>query len=318
MYYSVLLGRPVNHSISPTLFRLLGNIAGIEYGHIKIDVENKELLQEYLSSLRTLNFCGVNITLPYKIDVMEYLDKFDESASKCGAVNTVIFKNNQMIGYNTDAFGAIMAIEKKLRKILPTDKIVVLGAGGAARAIIYEVYQRSQNITILNRSLERAQKVSTDISAKGSKIKTLPISESNLRESLSDADLVLNATSVGMSPNIEDEIVTEKIFDGIKNIQEKYFFDAIFNPYETKFLAQAEKRGAKVCSGLYMMIYQAIAALKLWTGHDLSSIDIEQIKEEIMPLLEHKKEIIDLEKEAPKTGEQLKPLAKPAKEAEEI
>lgn len=287
MYYSVLLGEPVDHSISPTLFRLLGDVAGVEYGHIKIDVESKELLKEYLSSLRTLKFCGVNITLPYKIDVINYLDELDESAAKCGAVNSIIFKDNRMVGFNTDAFGAIMAIEKKLRKILPTDKIVILGAGGAARAIVYEVYQHSQNITIINRSLERAQKVSADISSKGSLIKTLPINEENLRKSLSNADFVINATSVGMVPNIDDEIITEKMFDEIENIQKKCFFDVIFNPYKTKFLTQAEKRGAKVCSGIYMMIYQAIAALKLWTGHDLSNIDIESIKDELMPILKN-------------------------------
>lgn len=111
-----------------------------------------------------LGFCGANITLPYKLAVIKYTDELSPEAKKIGAVNTVLFKENKIIGYNTDAEGAFLAIEKKLKPISAEDKILIIGAGGAARAIIFELYKRSKNIIILNIDLDEAKRISEDFS----------------------------------------------------------------------------------------------------------------------------------------------------------
>lgn len=262
MYYSALLGKPVEHSISPQLFRVLGESLGVEYSHLKIEVATRDLLREYFSALKILNFCGINITLPYKLYAMNFVDELDETASNCGAVNTIVFKGNKIIGYNTDAIGAIRAIEIKLRKIKSEDEVCIIGSGGASRAVVYEVYKRCKNISIINIDQDEAKKLSNDLS--NGKIKYYKLNDVNLIFLLGKSNFIINATSVGMSPESEKTIISRSVLDKFRTLEGKYFFDAIFNPYKTKFLLDAEKRGAKVCSGLYWMIFQASAAIKLW------------------------------------------------------
>ena len=285
MFYSALLGHPVEHSVSPTLFKAFADFAQIEYAHIKVDVKSNKDLKKALSSLQELNFLGYNITLPYKLDVIKHLDKLSPDAKKMGAVNTVVIKNNQHIGYNTDAKGAFLAIEKKLKKIKKEDHILIIGAGGAARAIIYECFKECKNITILNRSIKEGKLITDSFSTAKNKIIVEKLTEENIVNGIKNNNIIINATSVGMHPGENEEIVSKKIFNKFETLKNKYFFDAIFNPYKTKFLINAESKGAKVCSGTYMMIYQAIYAFKLWTGTDIENIDIEKINNQLIEIL---------------------------------
>ena len=276
MYYSALLGKPTDHSISPQLFRIIGEQFKIEYAHIKIDVNSKNLLPDYLNALKLLGFCGVNITLPYKIDVMDFIDEFDESATKCGAVNTISFHDGRSKGYNTDTFGAIQAIEQKLRKIREGDKVCVIGAGGAARAVICEVYRHTKNISIVNINFAEAIKVSEEMS--DGMMKVFELNNKNLYEQIEQSDFIVNTTPVGMSPKPNCSIVNQLMMSKFKTLEGKCFFDAIFNPYKTKFLIDAETKGAKVCSGIYWMIFQATAALRVWIDKDYTTkVDPDKI-----------------------------------------
>ena len=284
MIYSSLIGNPVDHSVSPILFNYLAECANLEYAHIKINVPTSKNLNDTLDSLKMLGFCGANVTLPYKIDIIKYLDQISPAAKKIGAVNTLVLKHGKVIGYNTDAYGAQMAIESKLKKIGPDDKILILGAGGAARAIIYAMYQKTKNILILNRDLTEAKFVAKDIS--GDKIIYKKLTNSNIKGGLSAANVIINATPVGMSPRDNDEIIGKNLLKEV-NVSNKYFFDAVFNPYRTVFLKTAANHGARVCSGTYMMIYQAIAAFNLWTGRRLAELDIEKINKLLIKTLKH-------------------------------
>ncbi|MCX6793127.1 MAG: shikimate dehydrogenase [Candidatus Falkowbacteria bacterium] len=279
MQYSALIGDPVEHSVSPTLFYLLADYARIEYSHLKIRVKSKRDLKNTLYQLRFLGFCGVNVTLPYKLDIIRCLDVISPSAAKIGAVNTVVFRNHTIVGYNTDAIGALRAIETKLKKLNKNDKVLILGAGGAARAIVYALYSKTRNIVILNKNIGEAKKLSLDVS--GGKIQVENLSVKNISVYFKDSNIIVNATPVGMHPNNKQEIVSKDIF--VKNsARGKYFFDAIFNPYKTNFLINAEKRGGKVCSGMYMMIFQGIEAFKLWTGVSLKNVNVERINRELI------------------------------------
>ncbi|MEK9156371.1 MAG: shikimate dehydrogenase [Patescibacteria group bacterium] len=285
MYYSALLGKPVDHSISPVLFNMLTKNLPDGYAHIKIEIEDEKSLGDFINYLNNLGFVGLNVTLPYKVAAIKYVDELDDSVKKVGALNTLVFKDGKSRGYNTDAIGAMNAIELKLRKVESHGNIVVIGAGGAARAIIYEIYKRSQNITILNIDSDQAKKVSNDLSTENKKIQVFPLNDVNIKTHIAWADFIINATPVGMYPNNTEEIVSRQIYAELGNLKNKYFFDAIFNPYNTQFLKNADALGAKTCSGLYMMIFQAIAALKLWVGQDYSEIDADNIAKKLQNYL---------------------------------
>ena len=281
MKYSALLGNPVEHSISPYLFGILTNGIKDGYAHVKILTKNEKRLAKYIDDLGELGFSGINITLPYKVTAIKLVDKLDDTVKKIGALNTIVYRGGKKIGYNTDAAGAMRAMELKLRGILPRDFVLVIGAGGAARAVVYEIYKKSKNILIVNRDLEQAEKLSDDISSKDKKIIYVKLNDNNLIKYISKADFIINTTPVGMYPDNDGEIVAQKIYNKLGSLKNKYFFDAIFNPYETKFLSNAKQSGATVCSGLYMMIFQAVEALKLWIGEDYSKIDADEIAGEL-------------------------------------
>lgn len=279
MNYSALIGNPVEHSVSPSMFKYISKKKKIEYEHLKIKIDKKEQLEDALNALNLLGFCGVNVTIPYKIDIAKFMNEIDDSAKSIESVNTIKFNQNGFIGYNTDGIAAIKSIENKLCKINENTKILIIGAGGAARPICYEAYKRTKNITVMNRYKEEAESMIACIS------KNIPIyelSRYNYIEQINKADIIINATPVGMHPKIDEELIEEDIFKNIKSISSKYFFDVIFNPYKTKFLINAEKYGAKTCSGLYMMIYQILLAFEIWTDIKTDDIDIEDAKIEIL------------------------------------
>lgn len=285
MKYSALLGNPVDHSISPYLFNILTKNVKDGYAHIKIHTSNEKRLCKYIDDLGDLGFSGVNITLPYKVTAIKFIDKLDDTVRKIGALNTIVYKGGRKIGYNTDAAGAMKAIELKLRNISPDDFVVVIGAGGAARAVIYEIYKRSKNIVVLNRDIKQANQLSKNISLKNKKINCEKLNDDNLKKFIEKADFIINTTPAGMYPDNDGEIVSKNIYNELGSLKGKYFFDAIFNPYETKFLIYAKESGAIVCSGLYMMIFQAVEALKLWIGEDYSNIDADKIAKELLKYL---------------------------------
>jgi shikimate dehydrogenase len=275
MLYSALIGHPVGHSVSPVLFNYLAKQVNLEYSHLKIDLSTKNKLKSGLKSLSELEFCGINVTLPYKLDIMKYLNSINREAKKIGAVNTITFKKGKIIGHNTDAEGALMAIEFKLKPINSDDRVLILGSGGAARAIAFALYQKTKKIIIVSRNVSEAKILSFDISQ--GKIVYKKLTDYNIKEQLELATVVINATPIGMHPD-KGEIINRSIWKKV-NVKNKVFFDAIFNPYMTSFLKMAESNGARVCSGMYMMIFQAITAFSLWTGAKLSNIKIEEIND---------------------------------------
>ena len=279
MNYSALIGNPVEHSVSPGMFKYISEKKKIEYEHLKIKIDKKEQLEDVLNALNLLGFCGVNVTIPYKMDVAKFMNEIDDSAKAIRSVNTIKFNQNGFVGYNTDGVAAIKSIENKLCKINENTKILIIGAGGAARPICYEAYKKTKNITVMYRYKEEAESMIECIS------KNIPIyelSRCNYIEQINKADVIINTTPVGMHPQIDEELIEEDIFKNIKSISSKYFFDAILNPYKTKFLINAEKYGAKICSGLYMMIYQILLAFEIWTDIKTDDIDIEDAKKEIL------------------------------------
>lgn len=276
-----LIGDPVEHSVSDIMFGRFAKLTGIEnYSHLKFRVAktNPTNLSNALKALPILGIAGANITLPYKESAMQYLDFVDKTAQFVGAVNTIVNKNGKLIGYNSDGIGAVTAIKKKLKPIKSTHKIVIFGAGGASRAIIGSLPKVSQ-IILLIRHLDskQAERLKKDFASYGINIEYRTLTDKNIISAIKDADFVINATPVGMYPKSDSSIITKNHLESIgkSRIKTIAFFDAVFNPFETKFLKLAKRYGARTCPGIYMMIYQGIQAFKLWTGKRVLDGSIE-------------------------------------------
>ena len=208
---------------------------------------------------KSLNIKGFNVTIPHKINVMDYLDEIDEVASLIGAVNTIDFNN--MKGYNTDGIGAVKAIEEVTS--IKNSNVVVAGAGGASRAISFYVAKYgTDSLTILNRNIQKAQDLAGDVEASDLIDEVGSNSISNISSYLDDADILIDTTPLGMHPHIDDEPVA--IADNMH--EDLTVFDAVYNPNETVLLKEAIKAGAKPVYGIKMLLYQGAESFEIWTG----------------------------------------------------
>lgn len=257
-----LIGNPVEHSMSPAMHNAAFKNSGMDYVYLPFKVE-KEQLGRAIEGVRALNIRGVNVTIPHKVSVIPLIDELDQLAKRIGAVNTIINNDGILKGYNTDAQGFLKAI---LEQGIPPEgkRVVILGAGGASRAISFILAERGANLVILNRQLEIdwAVKLASSISqAFGREVKALELNGQNLAEVLRKSDILVNATSVGMSPHTDETPVPAKMLK-----DNLVVFDIVYNPVKTRLLAEAEAAGAKAISGLEMLVWQGALAFEMWTG----------------------------------------------------
>ncbi len=256
-----LIGDPIGHSVSPAMHNAAFSSLGLDYIYLPFRVE-KERLSRAIDGVRALNIQGLNVTIPHKVAVIALLDELEPLAEKIGAVNTIVNNNGHLKGYNTDASGFIKAL---LERGVESNgkKVVVLGAGGASRAISFTLAERGADLVILNRKLELdwAVELAGNISGfLGKKVKALELNKQNLSVMLEDADILVNATSVGMSPGTSQTPVAKRLLK-----PELVVFDIVYNPMKTRLLTEAEEAGAKIIGGLDMLVWQGASAFEMWT-----------------------------------------------------
>ena len=272
-----IIGDPVEHSMSPAMHNAAFKKMGLDYVYVAFSVKKAEL-GKAIGGMRALNIKGLNVTIPHKVAVLELLDKLDPLAEKIGAVNTIINDDGKLTGYNTDATGFLQPL---LEKGIETrgKNIVILGAGGASRGISFILAGRGANMTILNRQVERAKELANRIRQTfGSQVTALELTKENLSLVLNKTDILVNATSVGMSPNSEETPVNADLLKpGI------IVYDIVYNPVKTRLLQQAEAAGAETISGLDMLVWQGALAFEKWTGIEAP---VKLMKQEALKLLE--------------------------------
>ncbi|MHA1348817.1 MAG: shikimate dehydrogenase [Candidatus Odinarchaeia archaeon] len=257
-----LIGDPVAHSLSPPMHNAAFQQLNLDYVYVVFRVAANKLKQA-VEGIKALNIIGVNVTIPHKVSVIEYLDELDDMARNIGAVNTIVNRDGTLIGYNTDGLGA-MRVLNEFKVNINGSKFVVIGAGGVARAISFYLVQLGANVVILNRTKSKAERLAEDIKRKVNReVKALELNSKNLEGEIENADVIINCTSVGMHPNEEESIVP---IDVIR--EDLVVFDTVYNPYKTKLLRDAESKGAKCISGVKMLVYQGAEAFKLWTGKE--------------------------------------------------
>ena len=256
----LVIGNPINHSLSPELHNHWINQVGLDAIYEKKKLDNNDL-ENLILDIRKGNISGVNVTVPFKNIIIPYLDELSNEATKTHSVNTIYMKNKKVIGHNTDIEGfetAIQTINFEFKK----KKIFILGAGGVVPSIIYaSIKMGSSEIIISNRTKRKADEVKNIFN----NIKLVDWGE------IPDFDVVINATSLGL--NQDDKIN----LDFTKVGKNKLFYDLIYNPNETNFLSSGKKLGNKYENGKLMFIYQAFSAFKLWHGIE-PSINDETIK----------------------------------------
>ncbi len=259
-----VIGHPVAHSFSPDMHNAAIDALGIDFCYVAFHVL-PERVGEALQGLKGLNIRGLNVTIPHKLAVMEHLDRISEEALAVGAVNTISNEEGELVGYNTDVYGVVTALERAAGLEAFPPQVVVLGAGGAARAVVYALGSRREvgQLTLLNRTVERAEALALDME----KITGKPISVGRLdadtqARTFAGAGLVVNTTSLGMHPNVEE---TPLMAEGAVHSQ-LVLYDTVFNPLETRMMAQFRDVGAPVCGGLDMLVYQGARSFQIWTG----------------------------------------------------
>ena len=274
-----VIGDPIEHTMSPAMHNAAFRETGVDFVYTAFRVTADEL-GEAIRGMRALGIRGLNVTIPHKVAVMEFLDKLDPLAEKIGAVNTIVNDGGVLTGFNTDASGAMRALAERGIEI-DGRKIVVLGAGGASRAVSLALADGGGRLTILNR--EEEIEWAEDLAAKlmrlfGGQIPALALTKENLAAALDGAELLVNTTSVGMSPHAERTPVDAGLLhDGLA------VFDIVYNPLKTRLLRDAEAAGATTVSGIEMLAWQGAVAFEKWTG---KTAPVKLMRDEAVRLME--------------------------------
>jgi shikimate dehydrogenase len=242
-----VLGDPVSHSLSPVMHNTA--LSEVGYNGVYHAFKVKDI-GEAVSGIKALGIRGVSITIPHKVSVIEFLDELDDTAKNIGAVNTVINRHGVLTGYNSDCLGAIKAI---LEKTAIKDKnVVIIGAGGAARAIGFGIMSQGGRITILNRTAAKGERLARRLGAEFHPI-------SNLKNT--GCQILINTTPVGMIPDTNMMPVQREDLDKTMVVT-----DVVYNPLKTRLLREAENIGCRTVDGVSMFVYQGAFQFELWTG----------------------------------------------------
>ncbi len=259
-----LVGYPLGHSLSPKIHTAALKACNLEgtYSLFPIPPEDKHGLKDLLARIRSGEIHGLNVTIPHKQNVIEFMDELTPTAKAIGAVNTIYMQEDKLIGDNTDAHGFLSDLKQAMSKdqssIENRKSAIVLGAGGSARAVVYALLNDGWNSTLAARRIEQAQQLANSFTNY-----QLPITNlTNLP--LSTFHLIVNTTPLGMTPNIE----TSPLPENTVLSKNTFVYDLVYNPRETKLVRDAKAQGCRASTGLGMLIEQAALAFKKWTGHN--------------------------------------------------
>ncbi len=246
-----VVGNPIGHSMSPAMHNAGFCKLGLNYVYLAFEVSD---LRGAVGGMRALGVRGFNVTIPYKVDVMKYLDKVDAAAKRIGAVNTVVNEDGALVGYNTDCSGACDALASKIE--LKGRNVMILGAGGAAKAVAFGAAEAGGHVVIVNRTEKRGREMSSQLNeCFGGRARCGTI------EQLDDCDVLVNATSVGMHPHVRESPVRKEFL--CKGL---VVMDIVYNPIETRLLRDAKAVGCRTIPGVEMFVNQGAKSFELFCG----------------------------------------------------
>jgi shikimate dehydrogenase len=253
-----LLGDPVSHSKSPVMMNAALAELKAPYAYLAFRV-SPSALEEAVRGLRALDVKGWNVTIPHKVAIMEHLDGLDETAREIGAVNTVVKREGKWIGYNTDGAGYLRSLQEQVSFEPAEQRVVLLGAGGAARAVGYALAAAGvSSITVANRTVAKAEELAHHLSRY---TQTKAVAVNDCRKEIEAATLIVNTTSVGMVPRTEEMPIPGEWLNAHHLVS-----DLVYHPRMTALLQVAKANGATIHTGEGMLLHQAALALELWLG----------------------------------------------------
>jgi shikimate dehydrogenase len=261
-----IMGKPVSHSLSPAMHNAAFQAQDLNKVYVAFEVTD---VARALDGFRALGVGGVSVTIPHKQAVIPHLDAIDPVAQKIGAVNTLLIEDSHIRGYNTDWIGANQALEMIVD--LPASRVLILGAGGAARAIGFGLQEKGATVILANRTVARGQALARDLNCK-----FYPL------EDIKDmkVDALVNATSVGMTPNADATPVAKAFLKNVPSIM-----DIVYSPRETRLLREAKQVGCKTVNGTHMLLFQGVAQFELWTGR---KAPVDVMREKLFSQLDRK------------------------------
>ena len=257
-----VIGHPITHTISPNIHNTAFKQLKMNAVYIAFDVF-PENLKKAVDGLKSIGINGFNVTIPHKTSIIPCLDKIDPLAKRISAVNTVKNVNNKFFGFNTDIDGVLNTFQQKNIDINGR-KVVLVGAGGAAKAIGFALAPLAKELVILNRTERNAVKLAKSILQDSNTVKGKRLTPQTIAKELEDTQVLINATPIGMHPNSGNSIVKKDLLHDKLTV-----LDIVYNPIETKLLTDAKSKGAKTLNGLSMLIYQAASSFKIWTNVEI-------------------------------------------------
>jgi len=259
--FCMVIGNPIAHSLSPAIHNAAFQHLGLDFVYLASQVED---VQGALAGMRALsNFRGMSVTIPHKTEVMKYVDEMSEVDRSIGAINTVIHEGDRLIGLGTDGPGALKAL-KDAGVAVEGKNVLMLGAGGAARAISFPLASttRLEQLTLLDINEDLLSKLHADLTAAtNTNIEAHLLSENSLAAAMEKADVIIHCTSVGMHPNEDASLIPPHLFRPGQVV-----FDIVYNPLETKLLREAKARGLQTIPGVEMFVNQAVLQFEKFTG----------------------------------------------------
>ncbi len=242
-----IIGYPVAHSLSPAMHNAAFSAIGYPGVYVPFPV-SKDLLPQAVVGLKALGVGGVSVTVPHKVAVMDFLDTIDPLATRIGAVNTIVIRDGRLEGTNTDWLGAVRALEEATD--LKGKRAVVLGAGGAARAVVFGLLEAGSRVVVLNRTVAKAEALAKELGTEAGSLEDI---------NRISADILIQTTTVGMDEDRSP--VPAAILSRFQVVM-----DIVYSPLKTRLLREAEAAGCRIVDGLAMLVYQGAAQFELWTG----------------------------------------------------
>jgi len=254
-----VIGDPIEHTLSPALHNAAFEHLKLDYVFLAFRVTSDEL-ENALRGVRALGIRGLNVTMPHKNSVIDFLDDADPAVRFLRAANTILNQRGRLRGFNTDGVGAVKAL-KNNGVDLAGKKVLLLGAGGSAKAIAFSLVREVAELCILNRDAAKARELASVLEPCGKKVVGDKLSPKQIEQDLQGSDVLINATSVGMTPNASESIVEP---DWLK--PDLTVMDIVYNPVETRLIRIARGAGSKTINGVEMLLYQGAASFEIWTG----------------------------------------------------
>lgn len=256
-----LFGNPLSFTMSPLMHNTSFQLMGLNYVYIPFEVR-KEEFHDTIKSLKYFNFAGGNVTSPFKTEIIDYLDEIDERAKIIGAVNVIALNNGILKGFNTDGEGFVESLKYEKNIDPKGHKFLVLGCGGAARAIIMTLaFHEAEKIYIANRTFNKAVDLAEEVNRITNCAVPIELNNNEIERYINDADVIINTTKVGMYPDV-DKMPVE-----VKAINKKLIAcDIIYNPIHTRFLKAMQEKNCDVMNGIGMLVNQGVESIRIWAG----------------------------------------------------